>query len=111
MAGLIKSLNIMDATISGFTVLLSDKSTPLLPKLVKQIQQLEFVEMVDLLPKAWFLEASTMEAQLRRQKGPVTDNSVWMQCFVTFVSTLPAAQSSKINELMALATIVRCHCD
>ena len=51
-----------------------------------------------------------IEAQLRRQKGPVTDILVWVQCFATFISTLAAAQPSKINKLMGyMTTNVRCH--
>ena len=53
-----------------------------------------------------------MEAQLRRQKGPVTDLLVWVQCFATFASTLAMAYPDTIAELMAyLSTIVRCHRD
>ena len=53
-----------------------------------------------------------MEAQLRRQKGPVTDILVWVQCFVTLVSTLSLQYPGKVPEFMAyLATIVRCQRD
>lgn len=38
-------------------------------KLIKRILQLEFLKMVDLLPEAWLLEETTIEAQLRRQRA------------------------------------------
>lgn len=95
---------------AGAGVLMGDGLAPLPHKLIKRIQQLEFVEMADLLPEAWLLEESKMEAQLRRQKGPVTNILVWVQCFATFASTLASAYPGKISEMMAyLATIVRCH--
>ena len=66
------------------------------------------MEMADLLPEAWLLEESTMEAQLSHQKGPVTDILVWVQFFAMFISTLAAVHPTKISEMMAyLATIVR----
>ena len=46
--------------------LLGEGIAPLPPKLVKKITSLEFVEMADLLPEAWLLEETAMEAQLRR---------------------------------------------
>ena len=104
--------SVPSAPVAVAGVLLGDGLAPLPPKLIKRIQQLEFVEMADLLAEAWFLEESTMEAQLRRQKGPVTDILVWVQCFTTFASTLAMAYPDKIAELMAyLSTIVRCHRD
>ena len=73
------------------------------------IQQLGMAD----LPEAWLLEESTMEAQLQRQKGPVTDIFVRVQCYATFVSTMAQAYiPAKISELMAyMATIMRCHRD
>ena len=89
-----------------------DGLAPLPQTLVKRILQLEFVEMADLLPEAWLLEETTMEAQLRRQKGPVTDIAVWVQCYATLVSTLSIQYPDKVPEFMAyLATIVRCQRD
>ena len=68
--------------------------------------------MTDLLPEAWLLEETAMEAQLRRQRGPVTDILQWVQCFATFVSTLTMVYPTKTPELMAyMACIVRCHKD
>ena len=62
------------------------------------IQQLGMAD----LPEAWLLEESTMEAQLQRQKGPVTDIFVRVQCYATFVSTMAQAYiPAKISELMA----------
>ena len=83
--------SVPSAPVAVAGVLLGDGLAPLPPKLIKRIQQLEFVEMADLLPEAWLLEESTMEAQLRRQKGPVTDILVWVQCFAMFASTLGRA--------------------
>ena len=57
-------------------------------KFVKKIIALEFVEMADLLPEAWLVDETAMEAQLRSQRGPVTDILQWIQCFATFVSTV-----------------------
>ena len=65
---------------------MGDGLAPLPQKLIKRILHLEFVEMADLLPEAWLLEETTMEAQLHRQKGPVTDIAVWVQCYATLVS-------------------------
>ena len=85
---------------------------PLPAKLLRKIIALEFVEMADLLPEAWLLDETAMEAQLRRQRGPVTDILQWIQCFATFVSTLSTAYPDKTAELMAyMACIVRCHQD
>ena len=64
---------------------------PLPAKLLRKIIALEFVEMADLLPEAWLLDETAMEAQLRRQRGPVTDILQWIQCFATFVSTVSIA--------------------
>jgi hypothetical protein len=67
------------------------------------------MEMADLLPEAWLLEESKMEAH---QKGSVTDILVWVQCFATFFSTLATAYLSNIREMMVYsATIVWCHHD
>ena len=87
--------SVLSAPVAVTGVLSGDGLAPLPPKLIKRIQQLEFVEMADLLPEAWLLEESTMEAQLRRQKGPVTDILVWVQCFATFASTLAMAYPDK----------------
>ena len=49
--------------------LLGEGLPPLPTKLVKKIVALEFVEMADLLPEAWLLDETAMEAQLMRQRG------------------------------------------
>ena len=92
--------------------LLGEGIAPLPPKLVKKITSLEFVEMADLLPEAWLLEETAMEAQLRRQRGPVTNILTWVQCFATFTSTLATVHPGKTPEMMAyMPNIVRCHRD
>ena len=89
--------------------LLGEGLAPLPAKLWKRILSLEFVEMADLLPEAWLLEETVMEAQLRR---PVTDILLWVQCFATFAVALGTAFPDKVPELMAyMTTIVRCHRD
>ena len=60
--------------------LLGEGLAPLPAKLLKRILSLEFVKMANLLPEAWLLEETAMEAQLCRQKGPVTDILLWVQC-------------------------------
>lgn len=55
-------------TLSTAGQSLGEGLAPLPPKLVKKILSLEFVEMADLLPEAWLLEETSMEAQLRRQR-------------------------------------------
>ena len=68
--------------------------------------------MANLLPEAWLLEETAMEAQLRRQKGPVTDILLWVQCFAMFAGALATTFPDKVPELMAyMTTIVRCHRD
>lgn len=79
---------------------MANRMAPLPPKLVKRIQQLEFVEIIHMLPEAWLLEESTMEAQLYRQKGPVTDILLWVQSFARFASTVAQAYPSKIVEFV-----------
>jgi len=91
---------------------MGDSLAPLPAKLVKKIQALEFVEMANLLPEAWLLEESVVEAQFQRQKGPVTDILVCIQCYSVLVSTLSLCYPDKVLELMAyMATIVRCQKD
>jgi len=85
---------------------MGDSLAPLPTKIVKKIIALEYVEMADLLPEAWLLEESAVEAQLRRQKGPVTDILTWVQCYSVLVSTLSLQHPDKVPELMAyLSTI------
>jgi hypothetical protein len=80
---------------------MGDGLAPLPQKLVKRIVELGFVEMADLLPEAWLLKESSMEAQLRHQRGPITDITIWVQCFATFMGALATRYPTKVLELMA----------
>ena len=63
-----------DATAATVSTLVASvgqgRLSPLPAKLVKKIVALEFAEMADLLPEAWLLDETAMEAKLRRQWGP-----------------------------------------
>ena len=60
---------------------MGDSLVPLLAKIVRKIIAQEYTEMADLPSEVWLLEESAVEAQLRRQKGPVTDILTWVQCY------------------------------
>ena len=91
---------------------MGDSLVPLLAKIVRKIIALEYIEMADLPSEVWLLEESAVEAQLRRQKGPVTDILTWVQCYSVLVSTLYLRYPDKVPELMShLSTIIRCQRD
>ena len=89
---------------------MGDSLAPLPAKLVKKIQVLEFAEMADLLPEAWVLEESVVEAQFRQQKGPVADILAWIQYYSVLVSILSLHYQDKVQELMAYMAAYRGCC-
>lgn len=94
---------------------LGESSIPLPDKIVQKILALRYVELSELLPETWLLQhdspmgQTSLFAQFKRQKGPVSNILQWVQCFATLASVLGSAYPQKISELLAyMATIVKC---
>ena len=75
---------------------------PVLMKLADKIW--EFADMVNLLPEQWsvkkdvHLVAQLMPARRHRQ---VNDISVWLQCFMSYVTMMLRCLPTKVVELLA----------
>ena len=77
---------------------------PLPQKIVKRILNLEFVEMHELLPDAWRAEEASKESCCRvsrPRRGPITDITLWAECFTAYAAVLSAAYPAKSTHLWA----------
>ena len=103
------------------TTLNADHSTAsltnhLLTKIVTRIENLEFVEIYELLQDTWLPDATTdgsstqgITLRLPRRLTPVSDISVWVECFGLMASVLCARYPASAANIWAyLRRIVRC---
>eukprot|EP00731_Ephydatia_muelleri_P011790 Em0006g684a len=83
-------------------------------KLMLKIDNLEFIEIAELLQDAWQTDTTESSAQslvlrIPRRSTPVTDISVWVECFTLMAAVLAAKYPSKAPDLlMYLRRIVYC---
>ena len=87
---------------------------PIPDSLISKIQQLKLLDMADLRPKAWMFEDKAHKKSLaglfKRQKQPVTNILLWVQCCTSYVAVLFQTQPQSTPHLMAyMATIIHCH--
>ena len=88
-------------------------SLPIPPKLVKKILSLDFVEMAELVPESWGVESDTTSQcchQTRPQprRGPITDITLWLECYSSLVAVLATRYPQYIGSFMAYQrTIIR----
>ena len=80
-----------------------------------RIENLEFIEIYELLQEAWLpdttADATTQAITLRlpRRSTPVSDISVWVECYCLMASVLGARYPASASNLWAyLRRIVRC---
>ena len=85
------------------------------PRLVARIESLEYVEMAELLQEAWLTEstpdssAQGLMLKLPRRSSPITDISVWVECFCLMSAVLCARYPARGPDLMMyLRRIVHC---
>ena len=91
-------------------------STNRLPaRLIARIESLEFIEMYELLQETWLpyttADTSTQAITLRlpRRSTPVTDISVWVECYCLMAAVLGARYPASASNFWAyLRRIVRC---
>jgi hypothetical protein len=85
---------------------------PLPDHLKKKILNLEYVDMADLRPEAWLMASSDAEARnnltslFGRRKQPVTDVSVWVQCYSSLVSVLVEKYPQYIKHFLAYQSTI-----
>eukprot|EP00731_Ephydatia_muelleri_P014516 Em0008g236a len=83
-------------------------------KLVLKIENLEFIEIAELLQNPWQTDTTESSAQslvlrIPRRSTPVTDTSVWVECFTLMAAVLAAKYPSRAPDLlMYLRRIVYC---
>lgn len=80
------------------------------PRILKKIWNLEYVDMGELLPEARRLEPTGEGCchSQRPRRGPITDFSLWTECFATLVAVLAVRYPEKTPHFMAyLRTITR----
>ena len=71
-------------------------------KLVSKIQNLEFIEMSELLPEAWISDAaddSVGQKSQSRRRSPISEISVWVECFAMMAAVLAEKFPSKAPQL------------
>lgn len=76
------------------------------PKLTKKILDLEFIDMLELIPDAWRFaeeEGSKCCHQARRvpKRGPITDITLWIECYSVLVAILTTKYPTFAPEFMA----------
>eukprot|EP00731_Ephydatia_muelleri_P015661 Em0009g85a len=83
-------------------------------RLIARIENLEFIELYELLQEAWLpdttADATTQAITLRlpRRSTPVSDISVWVECYCLMASVLGARYPASASNLWAyLRRIVR----
>ncbi|KAL5468946.1 hypothetical protein EMCRGX_G030106 [Ephydatia muelleri] len=101
-----------------FRELVSGRVTPyaarLPAKLVAHIESLEYVEMAELLQEAWLAEptpdssALGLTLRLPRRSSPITDISVWVECYCLMFAVLCANTQQGARTSMYLRRIVHC---
>ena len=87
---------------------------PIPDSVISKIRRLEFLDMADLRPEAWMFKDEPHKKSLaglfKRQKQPVTNILLWVQCFTSYVAVLSQTQPQSMPHQMAyMATIIRCH--
>ena len=93
------------------SLLMGTGTCPLPEPIRKKILNLEYIDMADLRPDAWLVPSDpdgdcTLQKFFRRRKQPVTDFTMWVQCYSSMVTVLVEAYPQYINHLLAyLSTI------
>ena len=90
---------------------IGDASCPLPEAIYKHILNLDYVDMVELRPETWLFhsdsEPSPIQSLFYCRKQPVTDITIWIQCYTSLISVLVECYPQYIMHFLAyLSTIV-----
>jgi len=97
---------------TAFSLPLAPCTPALPPKLIKKILELDFVDMTELVPDTWQFqdqeESGKCCSKKLTRRGPVTDITLWIECYSILVAVLASKYPERTPAFMAyLRTILK----